>query len=43
VTTVYLGSVWIFTKENYERQIIMSMIPPSIKYRFKLKIKSSTK
>lgn len=43
ITIVYMGSVWIFTKENIERQIMMSMIPSAIRYKFKLKIKSSTK
>jgi membrane protein EpsK len=43
VTIVYMGSVWIFTKENIERQIMLSMIPSAIRYKFKLKIKSSTK
>lgn len=43
VTIVYMGGIWIFTKENVERQIIMSIIPSSIKYRLKLKIKSSAK
>ena len=43
VTIVYMGSVWIFTKENIERQIIMSMIPSFIIYKLKLKIKNSTK
>ena len=43
VTIAYMGSVWIFTKENFERQIIMSIIPSSIRYRFKIKIKNSTK
>ncbi|MGE5458776.1 MAG: hypothetical protein ACM3RX_10515 [Methanococcaceae archaeon] len=43
VTIAYMGSVWIFTKENVERQIIMSMIPSFIRYRFKLGIKNSMK
>ena len=43
VTIAYMGSVWIFTKENVERQIIMSMIPSFIRYRFKLEIKNSMK
>ncbi len=33
VTIVYMGSVWIFTKENVERQIIMSIIPSSIRHK----------
>jgi membrane protein EpsK len=43
MTIVYMGCVWIFTKENIERQIIMSMIPSSIIYKLKLKTKNSTK
>lgn len=43
VTIVYIGSVWIFTKEHVERQIMLSMIPSTIRYKFKLKVKSSTK
>lgn len=43
VTIVYMGTVWIFIKEDVERQIIMSMIPSAIRYRFKLKIRDSTK
>lgn len=35
VTIVYIGSVWIFTKENIERHIIMSMIPSFIRHKFK--------
>jgi membrane protein EpsK len=43
ITIAYMCSVWIFTKENVERQIITSMIPSAIRYKFKLKIKSITK
>jgi len=43
VTTVYMGSVWVFTKESVERQIMLSMIPSAIKYKLKLNVKSSTK
>lgn len=43
ITIGYMSSVWIFTKEKIERQIIMSMVPSFIRYRFKLKIKSSAK
>jgi hypothetical protein len=43
ITIIYMGSVWFFTKESIERQIIMSMIPSAIKYKFRLEIKSSTK
>jgi O-antigen/teichoic acid export membrane protein len=43
VAIVYMGSVWIFTKENIERQIIISMIPSAIRYRFKLEVKSTAK
>jgi hypothetical protein len=43
MTAVYMGSVWIFTKENIERQIIMSMLPSFLIYKLKLKTKNSTK
>jgi len=33
VTIAYMVSIWVFTKENIERQIIMSMIPSTIRYR----------
>jgi hypothetical protein len=43
VTTVYMGIVWVFTRESVERQIMLSMIPSAIKYKLKLNVKSSTK
>ncbi|RXA19409.1 polysaccharide biosynthesis protein [Methanosarcina sp. MSH10X1] len=43
ITIAYICGVWIFTKENAERQIILSMIPSAIRYKFKLEIKNSTK
>lgn len=42
-TLVYVSVLWIFILEDFERQLIISILPSSLKTQLEIKTKSSTK